>query len=552
VAENNEAGEAMNDTSSVTNVKAMLLEQAMILWRRKWIALGVCWLAAILGWAGVTMIPRSYESNARAFVDVNGLLTPLLKGLVVDTSAANQATDYVRQTLLSRPNLEQVAHLAQLDVGLNQAQRDALVGGLTNKVILRQQARNLFQISYTDSNPVKAKNVVDALLTIFAEKAASSNRVEMEKARKFLEDQIASHEDQLRAAEQRRADFRRQYAEMFADPISGQPKLQALAAEMNQARLAYQQGVLPLQSLESQLKQVPQYSTVETAGAVNADGSAGGNTTAALLQGARNQLAALRLRYTDQHPDVMAAKGQITALEAQLAQNAQSAQSAAAEPNTSASSAATASSSANDMIMRTQQPNPLYEQIRLKLVDINTALPAAKQRLDQASAEYEKARVLAQQIPDVDAKAKDVDRDYEIVKKNHDELIARRESATLSQAADDQADRTQFRIVDPPQVPVSPSFPNLPLMFSLVLVASIGVGIAFPLALELVRSTFSSALRLRSLGLPVIGAVTFVRRPGATRGFVAGAAGIAVTFGALLVVYGALMVISSGAYRGIL
>src|SRR3954462_10973737 len=125
----------MNDTSSMTNVKAMLLEQAMILWRRKWIALGVCWLAAILGWAGVTMIPRSYESNASAFVDVNGLLTPLLKGLVVDTSAANQATDYVRQTLLSRPNLDQVAHLAQLDVGLNQAQRDALVGGLTNKVI---------------------------------------------------------------------------------------------------------------------------------------------------------------------------------------------------------------------------------------------------------------------------------------------------------------------------------------------------------------------------------------------------------------------------------
>jgi len=72
---------------------------------------------------------------------------------------------------------------------------------------------------------------------------------------------------------------------------------------------------------------------------------------------------------------------------------------------------------------------------------------------------------------------------------------------------------------------------------------SIGVGLAFPIALEMVRSTFSSALRLRTLGLPVIGAVTYVRRPGATRGFIAGAAGVAVTFGALLVVYGALMVI---------
>jgi len=138
------------------------------------------------------------------------------------------------------------------------------------------------------------------------------------------------------------------------------------------------------------------------------------------------------------------------------------------------------------------------------------------------------------------------------VKRNHDELIARRESASLSQAADDQADRTQFRIVDPPQVPLNPSFPNLPLMFSLVLVAAIGAGLAFPIALELFRSTFSSAVRLRSLGLPVIGAVTYVRRPGASRGLIAGTAGIAVTFGALLVVYGALMVIGTGAYRGIL
>lgn len=540
----------MNDTSSMTNVKAMLMEQAITLWRRKWIALGVCWLAAILGWAGVTMIPRSYESDARAFVDVNGMLTPLLKGLVVDTNAQNQTSDYVRQTLLSRPNLEQVIHLAQMDVGLNQTQKDALINKIAGDVVIRSQAKNLFQISYSDSNPTQAKNIVDALLTIFAEKAASSNRVEMEKARKFLEDQITSHEDQLRAAEGRRADFRRQYAEMLADPISGQPKLQALQSEMNQARLQYQQAVLQQQSLENQLKQVPQFRTVETAGGgfVDSEGKVAGNSPQALLISARNNLASLRLRYTDQHPDVIAAKNQIANLESQVADAAKAAQAA----QSTTAGAAAAQPPANDMVTRTQQPNPLYESIRLKLVDLNTLVPAAKQRFDQASTDYAKAKTMAAQIPDIDAKAKDLDRDYEIVKRNHDELIARRESASLSQAADDQADRTQFRIVDPPQVPLNPSFPNLPLMFSLVLVGAIGAGLAFPLALELFRSTFSSAIRLRSLGLPVIGAVTYVRRPGASRSLIAGTAGIAVTFGALLVVYGALMVIGTGAYRGIL
>jgi polysaccharide chain length determinant protein (PEP-CTERM system associated) len=540
----------MNDTSSMTNVKSMLAEQAIVLWRRKWIALGVVWLAALIGWGGVTLIPRSYESDARAFVDVNGMLTPLLKGLVVDTTAASQTSDYVRQTLLSRPNLEEVIHLAQMDIGINQTQKDSLIGNIANQVTIRAQAKNLFQISYSDSSPARAKNVVDALLTIFAEKAASSNRVEMEKARKFLDDQIMAHEEQLRASEQRRADFRRQYAEMLADPISGQPRLQTLANELNQAKLAYNQLLLQQKALENQLKEVPQFRTVETANPLlgdNGDARGGGNSPAGLLSNARNNLAALRLRYTDQHPDVIAAKNQVASLEAQLVEfNQAAAQAAQNAPKTS-----DAATSVEPMI-KTQQPNPLYEQMRLKLVDFSTTVPAAKQRLDQATEEYNKSKTMTAQIPDIDAKAKDLDRDYDIVKKNHDELIARRESANLSQAADDQADRTQFRIVDPPQVPINPSFPNLPLMFSLVLVMSIGVGLAIPIAIELFRSTFSSALRLRGLGLPVIGAVTYVRRPGATRGFIAGTAGIAVMFGALLVVYGALMVIGTGAYRGIL
>jgi len=533
----------MNDTSSMANIKMMMLEQAIVLWRRKWIALAACWLAAILGWGAVTLLPRSYESNARAFVDVNGMLTPLLRGLVVDTNAASQTSDYVRQTLLSRPNLEQVIHLAQMDVGLTRAQKDALVTEMASKVSIRAQAKNLFVISYSDRNRNTAKNVVDALLTIFAEKAASSNRVEMEKARKFIDDQITAHEDQLRAAEMRRADFRRTYAEGLADPSSGLPKVQTLQSEANQARLAYQQIVLQQQSLESQLKQVPQFRTVESLGPMvtNAEGRVVGNFPAAQLQVARNTLSALRLRFTDQHPDVIAAKNDVASLEKQVA-GAAAAQTAAAGTEMPS----------NEMVTRTQQSNPVYESMRLKLVDLNTLVPAAKQRYDQASADFTKAMAMAAQLPDIDAKAKDLDRDYEIVKKNHDELISRRESAALSQAADDQADRTQFRIVDPPQVPLNPAFPNLPLMFSLVLVMSIAAGLAIPIAIELFRSTFSSVVRLRSLGLPVIGAVTYVRRPGARRGFITGTAGVAVTVAALLVVYGALMVIGTGAYRGIL
>src|SRR5215212_907879 len=110
----------------LASLRVLLIEQGIVLWRRKWLALAACWIACLLGWSGVMTMPRQYESDARAYIDVDGLLAPLLKGLVVETNTA-QTNDYLRQTLLSRPNLEQVSHLAQLDTGKSDIEKEALI-----------------------------------------------------------------------------------------------------------------------------------------------------------------------------------------------------------------------------------------------------------------------------------------------------------------------------------------------------------------------------------------------------------------------------------------
>ena len=518
---------AVNSSSSpMTNLRVIFLESGVALWRHKWIALAGSWLVCLLGWGAVMEMPRHYESDARAFVDVNGLLTPLLRGLVVDTNTA-QNSDYLRQTLLSRPNLEQVLHLSMLDIGKSQAEKDALISNLGTQVQVKAQGKNLFTISYTNSDPVVAKNVVESLLTIFGEKAASSSRVEMEKAHKFLDDQIAAYEVSLRAAEQRRADFQKKYANYLAEPNSGVGKLQQLRQASIQARLAVNQAIATRSNIEAQLKQVPQFLPVASTPTVGPDGRIVAGSAAARLEQAKTAYDSMKSKYADKHPDMIAAQKEIARLEAEVKE-------AKDAPAGGASDKAG------------QGPtNPTYDNIRLRLVDAQTAVLVAQQRLDQINGDYNDMKAVSADIPDIDAKAKDIDRDYEVIQKNHETLVQRRESATLSQAADDQADRTQFRIVDPPLVPLAPSSPNLPVMFSLVLLVGIGAGLSVPIGLELVRATFSSVMRLRGLGLPVIGAVTFVRRPGATRGLIARTTGVLVTASALLVVYGALIIFSS-------
>src|SRR5262245_11600949 len=142
----------MNSSASLLDLKAFFIEQGITLWRRKWTALIACWIACLIGWSAVLMLPRSYTSSARAFVDVNTLLKPLLKGLAVDTTTA-QSTNVLRQTLVSRPNLEQVLHSTGLDTGKDPAQIDGLIRGLANNVRVRAQGKDLFSVSYSSQNP---------------------------------------------------------------------------------------------------------------------------------------------------------------------------------------------------------------------------------------------------------------------------------------------------------------------------------------------------------------------------------------------------------------
>ncbi len=507
------------ERKSSDNLKLLVLEQIVTVWKRKWLALAVAWVTCLAGWAGVVLIPQRFESDARAFIDVNGLLTPLLKGLIVNTTPA-ESESYLRQTLLSRPNLEQVIVMANLaPSSMSSIRRQQLVDDLAAHMKVTTDGQNLVSVSYSDSSPLVAKNVVDALMTIFAEKAASSSRAEMDRARQFLSGQIAQYGKQLREAEHRRADFRTKYAPFFTD--SGVARPEIMEHQLKQLNQQYEDAVTTRNALAAELRQVPALLSVGAAPSIASSGEIVAASPEVRLAQAKRHLADLRLLYTNRHPDVVAAGKTVSDLQGELTAKQKSGEGAAG---------------------KTQISNPTYEQLRLKLVDAQTVIPTLKARLEQGRAESARVKALSAQLPEVQAKSQDLDRDYEVLKQQYDELVKRRESANLSQAADDRADRTQFRLVDPPQVPLSPSFPNRMLLLSLVALAGLGAGIIFPILLTRLHPTFGTAAGLREFGLPVIGAVTLVPHGGKTQGrwtassglFAAGTASLCVAYAAVV------------------
>lgn len=518
-----------DQTTRYDSLRRMIVEQAITVWKRKWLVLTVTWLVCVTGWFSVLLVPQRFQSDARAFVDVNGLLTPLLKGLIVDTTPA-ESEEYLRQTLLSRPNLDQVIVLANLgSPAMSEAKHEQLVAALASDIKVRADEGNLVSISYVNRSPVVAKNVVDSLLTIFAEKAASSSRVEMDKARNFLNGQIAQYESQLRAAEKRRAEFRKEYAGYFTD--SGFTRPDVLQQQLTQLQQQYEDAVVTRNSIAAQMGMIPQLLTVTAPPAVSNSGQIVVASPETRLAQAKRNLADLRLSYTDSHPDVIAAKRSVADLQADVD----------AQRKTGGTNEG-----------KTQISNPAYEQLRLKLVDANAIIPALKGRLDRAVSALGRAKSLSGDLPDIEAKSQGLDRDYDVIKANYDELVKRREATNLSQAADDRADRTQFRIVDPPQVPIFPSFPDRRLLFTMVVLIGIAAGIAAPLALARLHPTFGSPSRLRDLGLPVIGAITVVPRAGGAGSFATAANGLFATGAlSLIIVYAGLILGLAGNSRGI-
>ena len=113
-------------------------------WHRRWIAIAVAWGVCVLGWLVVSMIPNSYESKARVYVDVQDVLSKQL-GIAGD---GKEEIMRVRQTLSSAKNLEKVITSTRLGEGITErGALDSMIGELEKKVTVTSEQDNLFEIT---------------------------------------------------------------------------------------------------------------------------------------------------------------------------------------------------------------------------------------------------------------------------------------------------------------------------------------------------------------------------------------------------------------------
>jgi polysaccharide chain length determinant protein (PEP-CTERM system associated) len=204
------------------------------------------------------------------------------------------------------------------------------------------------------------------------------------------------------------------------------------------------------------------------------------------IQPLQQKLDNLLLNFTEQHPDIVAIRRTIAQLKEQKQREAKLRKPSA--------------------VMQPQ--NPIHQQLSVSLAEAEANVASIKARVAEYNRRFEDLKGAVNSVPQVEAEFTQLTRDYEVLRRNYESLLTRRESAQISGDMESNAKVMEFRVIDPPQVPSTPSAPNRLLLSSMVLLASIGGGIGFAFLLSQLRPTFQDERRLQEVsGLPVFGSV---------------------------------------------
>ncbi len=466
------------------------------LWLRRWYAIGVAWVVALAGWLYVESIPNRYESSAQIYVDTDTMLKDLLRGVTVEVDLSRRV-QVMQRTLLSRPNLERVLRMSDLDHNATtEGQISSQVSRIRDNVTLVPVAPNLFRLTYEDGSPEDAQRVVQSLLTIFVESNLGRSRQDISQARRFLDEQIRDYQEQLSDAEQRRAQFRRENIGLLPGDSNYFGRMQGEKDRLVTMRREYRDIELTLGEMQRQLIGAPKYVAFRSA-------EAGGGEYSYLetIGNLRRELAELdSAGYTSAHPDVVAKE---EALEKAVA--------AYEEQKSAQGEIASAGGEESPLDPNATMLNPVWEQIQVRIVEHETKLASLRARIAEQEATINQLETLAKTVPNVEAEMVSLDRDYDILKAKYEDLLTRRESARIAQDLEGQTDKVQFRVIEPPGLPTAPSSPNRPALLSAALLVALGAGLGVAFLLSQIDHTFSTANRLRaSFDLTVLGTISAV------------------------------------------
>ena len=358
----------------------------------------------VLPWAGVLLLataalyvlPKKYMSSALVLVESEKVPESFIAK--VATRDPSQRLEAVRPEILSRTRLERVLAETQPYPELS---KTGAVDKMRRSIAIGVSGSDGFTISFYHRSAQKAQEVTDRLARLFIEETIKSREQQVEGAVDFLVTQVKDARTELEGKD---AALRR-FKEAHMGRLPSQLETNLATMQMLQREM---------QTVEESLMfaRERQEALARGVGRGSAGGAAAAGAAAAAspeLSDLERQLAALRARYKDAHPDVESLKSRIARLQARLAETRQE--------------GAAASGVAD--------PDPSLQVAREQLDNANLEIRKLEDRQRDLQTRVAALRANVEETPRTEQELSTLTRDYEKLNENYTALLSKQLEAQM-------------------------------------------------------------------------------------------------------------------------
>jgi protein tyrosine kinase modulator len=346
-----------------------------------------------------------------------------------------------------------------------------------------------FNVNFTASTAREAQQICADLTSMLLEEDLKSRQDATQGTTLFLTKQLDEAKQNLDELDKKLAAFKNEHmGQLPGDEDNNMKILMGLNSQLDANTQSLNRATQDKAYAESMLAQ-------QVAAWKMAQSSSNPQTLQTQLSQLQTQLIDLQGRYTDDHPDVIKTKSDIAEVKKQLA--------AINDPS------AKAADSGNDKGSGSEPAE--IRQLRLQIhqyEDMIAQTTRDQKKLQQEIAVYQ-SRVSSS--PAVEGEYKELARDYDNAQKVYQDLLAKQSTSRMATQAQQQQEGEQMALLNPANLPDSPSFPNRLFFAGGGLGAGLALGIGLTLWLELRdKSIRTEADAEAALGLPLLVSVPWV------------------------------------------
>jgi polysaccharide chain length determinant protein (PEP-CTERM system associated) len=465
--------------------------------RRHWVMIVICTLVGgPLAYGVSRFLPVKYKSQTLVLIEQQSVPTEYVKS--IDTADISQRLSSMQQQILSRSRLEPIirqyglysndSEKTSMDVLVSRLQAAIEVTPVAPMAETRSHELPGFNVAVTWNNARTAQEVCTAVTSMFIEENLKSRQQHSEETTQFLSQQLVDAKAVLDDQEQKVAAFKGLHINSLPDEEQTNLNLlTGLTSQLDAATQALARGQQDKSFAESMLTQ--QESSWQA--------SQTGHNPATLEQqviALQNQLASLQARYTDDYPDVIKAKADISVLQKKMSES--NSQEAAQGPSTSVKSSV--------------EP-PQIQQLRAQVHNYDQVIAQKTKEQEQIKQQIRLYQDRIQSSPAVEQQYKEVTRGYQTALDSYNDLLKKKQESQMATQLERDQQGEQFRVLDPANLPSKPSFPNRPMFALGGLGGGLGLGLGLAFLLEMKDSSFKTERDVEvALQLPVLAMIPAV------------------------------------------